>query len=104
MSYRPYLWSTPTFVALFLAVGAGDELLRQFSDVQSALRKRSALFSSHVTKAFDVRCTGKSPSACAKKTMKVHKASGPMVPEERSEHPGSGSNSVGVEMVEAEVL
>lgn len=60
-----------------LAVSAGVELLRQFSDVQSSLEKSSALSSSRVAKELDVGSrSNKSPSVRSEKGRKPRKASG----------------------------
>lgn len=59
-----------------LAVSAGDELSRLFSDVESLLWNGSDLPSSHDINALDVDNSSESPPASAEKAMRPSKASG----------------------------
>lgn len=88
-----------------LGVSAGDELLRQSTDVQSSLEKCSALFSSRFAKASDVeRSASKSLSVDTKKTRNLREASGLKGAKKHAGCLSSGNDVIDVDLLQADVL
>lgn len=79
-------------------VSVKNESLRRSLDVQSSLWKNSALFSSHIAKAFDVVCSSsKSPFVGTKKARKSRKVAGSKGAKKPAADPASGNGNINVD-------
>lgn len=88
-----------------IAVSAEDDLRFRFLGMRSFLEKSSALFSSRVAKALDVRSYScKSPSFDSKKTKVRRKASDSKNVKKGAERPSSGNDKVDVDSVQADIM